>query len=141
MIRADRFAMSHHGFAVNLATYRSAGLTERTVNGEPRFAVHARIDAVWYRRKLGVTRACLGSISLWAHALKTHVDVTDPLAVLAAELDGRHGGQCDGRWDGERYWGAQEPETQALHLAVLRPMLDDCPSMPDGYDGWWRFTA
>jgi hypothetical protein len=25
------------------------------------------------------------------------------------------------------------------HLAVLRPMLENCPVIPDGYDGWWRF--
>jgi hypothetical protein len=73
------------------------------------------------------------------------VDLNDPRSVLSADLDGRYGGDCHGRWDGTRYWGAQEPDVIAEHLTVLRPMLDGYaenpkdPPLPAGFDGWWTF--
>jgi hypothetical protein len=134
VIRDDRFLISRKAFAIDLSTV--------TGTQHPRSDLHAfsgRANAVWYRRKDGVTRACIGTLMLFSHYLPEPVDLADPRAILSADLDGRYGGDCDGRWDGERYWGAQEPAVMKQHLAVLRPMLENCPVIPDGYDGWWRF--
>lgn len=121
MRREDRLIMSHRPYAVDLSSLRVDG-------------TYARVDAVWYRRRRGVTVACIGH--LW--------DYQRPAPRTAMEFlfrcdDGRYGGTCEGRWDGERYWGAQDPDVIERHLAILRPMLDSFPTIPDGYDGWWTF--
>jgi hypothetical protein len=122
MIREDRFLISRKQFAVDLST-----LT--TDNDHT-----AYLTAAWYRRRRGVTVACIGH--LW--------DIQNPLPKDAAEFlqrhtDGRHGGTCHGRWDGESYWGTGTLTDQEQHLAILRPMLANYPAIPPGHDGWWRF--
>lgn len=134
MIRDDRFLISQKPFAINLATITA----EQGRQGE-RWFVSGHANAVWFRRKDGTTRACIGTLGLWRHHMVEPVDVTDPMAILAADLDSRYGGDCHGRWDGERYWGAQEPAVMAQHLELLRPMLANYPAIVPGYDGWWRF--
>ncbi|WP_030186342.1 hypothetical protein [Streptomyces capuensis] len=134
MIRDDRFLISRKAFAVDLST-----LTGRQHPRGDRFAYSGAVNAAWFRRKDGDTRACLGSLGLWSHYLHEPIDLSDPLNVLRADLDGRYGGDCDGRWDSESYWGNGTLEQQEQHLAVLRPMLAKYPAIPDGYDGWWRF--
>lgn len=134
MHRTDRFLISQKPFAIDLST----------VHGKqhPRGALHAfsgAARAVWYRRQNGVTRACLGSLKLWSHYLPEPLNLDDPHSILTADLDGRYGGDCEGRWDGENYWGAQKPETIEKHLTLLRPMLADYPIIPASYDGWWTF--
>jgi hypothetical protein len=135
VIHSDRFLISHKAYAIDLATV--AG--EQEPRGE-RISFSGSGHAVWFRRQNGVTRACLGSLRLWSHYLTEPLNLTDPRTVLSAHLDGRYGGNCEGRWDGQRYWGAQEPDTIERHLAVLRPMLAAYPAVPEGYDGWWRFA-
>lgn len=122
MIRTARFLISQRLFAVDLSTL---DLSEPT---------HPQMRAVWYRRRRGVTVACIGR--LW--------DVQNPGPADAAEFlarhdDGRYGGRCEGRWDGTGYWGAEQPAVVEEHLAVLRPMLDNLPQIPPTFDGWWRF--
>lgn len=134
MIRQARFLISHRLYAVNPDT-----LTATQVERDGWFYLSGSVEAVWYRRKDAATRACLGSLRLWSHSLTAPVDLTDPAAVLTADLDGRYGGDCHGRWDGERYWGAEAPDVAARHLEVLRPMLTDYPALPSGFEGWWRF--
>lgn len=79
-----------------------------------------------------------------------HADVKSPKQIRAdlvryfgdrgpAHLYAWYGGSCEGRWDGQRYWGAQEPDVMAQHLDLLRPMIVNYPEIPAGYDGWWRF--
>jgi hypothetical protein len=125
MRRETSHVMSHRPYAVDLSSLR----TEQRAN-----YVAGRIRAVWFRRPKGATVACVGN--LW--------DLQDSMPQNAIEFlerhdDGRYGGSCAGRWDGERYWGAQEPDVMAAHLELLRPMLANCPDLPHGYDGWWRF--
>lgn len=134
MIRESRFLISRKPFAVDLNT-----LTSSQHPRGNQYALSGAVDALWFRRQNGVTRACIGSLKLWSHYLPEPVDLNDPHAVLSADLDGRYGGDCHGRWDGERYWGAQEPEVQEQHLAILRQMLAHYPALPAGYDGWWTF--
>ncbi|WP_280320112.1 hypothetical protein [Nocardia wallacei] len=116
--------MSHRLYAVDLY-----GLWEKWDD-------HFRLGAVWYRRRRGVTVACIGE--LWD---SQRPGPRDAIEFLERHTDGRYGGDCLGRWDGERYWGAQEPEVMAEHLAILRPMVDSYPTIPAGYDGWWTFQA
>ncbi|WP_035796423.1 hypothetical protein [Kitasatospora mediocidica] len=128
MIREDRFLISRRPYAVDLNSLR---VTEHMVT----------LGAVWFRRRNGATVACIGH--LW--------DIQHPAPADAAEFlrrhdDGRYGGTCFGRWDGERYWGAgerywraQEPDVIAQHLDLLLPMLANYPEIPASFDGWWRF--
>jgi hypothetical protein len=134
VIREDRFLISRKPFAIDLSTV--------TGSQHPRgdlYAFSGTANAVWFRRQGGVTKACLGLLKLWSHYLPAPLNLDDPHAVLSADLDGRYGGDCHGRWDGERYWGAQEPFVQSLHLTLLEPMLANYPAIPDGHDGWWTF--
>lgn len=137
MIREDRFVQSHRPYAVDLATVRGEQ-TKHPDTGSWFFTGTAK--AVWYRRQSGVTRACVGVLSLWSpRLLRPVTDLADPVAILSANLDGRYGGQCQGRWDGERYWGSQLPDVIEAHLALLKPMLAAYPAIVAGYSGWWRF--
>ncbi|WP_030975190.1 hypothetical protein [Streptomyces sp. NRRL S-1824] len=120
MIREDRFLISRRPYAIDLAS-----LIDGPVSA---------VTAVWFRRKQGATVACIGN--LWDTQRPTPKDVAE---FLARHTDGRYGGTCEGRWDGEHYWGAQKPDTIAEHLELLRPMLANYPAIPAGYDGWWRF--
>ncbi|WP_093803977.1 hypothetical protein [Streptomyces sp. Wb2n-11] len=136
MIREDRFLISNKPYAIDLSTLSGSGQKH---GDSGRYSFSGSADALWFRRKAGITRACMGSLKLWRHYLTEPLDASDPVAVLNADLDGRYGGDCHARWDGERYWGAQEPFRMALDMTVLEPMLASFPAVPDGYDGWWRF--
>lgn len=124
MIREERFLSSHRPYAVDLSSLRirDRGPTE--------------VDAVWFRRRNGVTAACLGT--LWDFLSPPPVDA---LEFVRRHTDGRHGGRCEGRWDGENYWGAQQPEMIYRHLNLLRPMLANYSEIPNGWDGWWAFRV
>lgn len=131
MIRETRFLISRRPYAVDLDSFR---VTSENVYPDGRRSYWCRVDAVWFRRRQGVTYACVGNLR----------DLQDERPADAVEFlqrhdDGRYGGDCEGRWDGERYWGAQEPAEIERHLALLRPMLAAYPEVPSGYDGWWRF--
>ena len=95
---------------------------------------HATVRAVWFRRKERVTAACVGYLRDYMR-----LPIPDVADFLARSTDGRYGGVCEGRWDGTRYWGAQEPETIEAHLELLRPMLEWYPDLPDGFDGWYVY--
>lgn len=123
MIHEDRFVLSRRPYAVKLDSLRS---------DEHHFA---RMDAVWFRRRNGVTYACAGT--LWDLQRPVPRDAAD---FLARHDDGRYGGEAEARWDGKTLWAPEKSEDQrADYLAVLRPMLDNYPACPDGFDGWWRF--
>jgi hypothetical protein len=134
VIREDRFLISRKPYAVDLSSIRGA----QHERGD-RIAFSGSVDALWFRRQNGANRACIGSLKLWSHYLPDPLNLDDPHNVLSANLDGRYGGDCHGRWDGQSYWGNVTLDQQEQHLAVLRPMLANYPAIPDGYDGWWRF--
>ncbi|KIF66239.1 hypothetical protein HY68_36630 [Streptomyces sp. AcH 505] len=130
MIREDRFLISRRPYAIDLGSLRTAKKDRR--DGSSFY--FGRINAVWFRRKQGVTVACVGT--LWDFQDTEPADGTE---FVTRHDDGRYGGDCDGRWDGENYWGAQKLDVIEAHLAVLRPMLANYPAIPDGYNGWWKF--
>lgn len=121
MIREDRFLISRRPYAVDLSSL-CVDLHRCTIN------------AVWFRRRSGKTVACVGY--LWDYQRPAPADVAE---FLRRHDDGRYGGECEGRWDGENYWGAQKPDVIEQHLALLKPMLANYPDAPAGFDGWWRF--
>lgn len=134
MIRSDRFLISQRPYAIDLSTVTG----ENTPQGD-RFAFSGTANALWFRRKDGTTRACAGHLMLFRHYLEAPLDVSDPVAVLSADLDGRYGGTAHARWDGSRYWGDQDLEEMQRHLDVLKPMLAAYPALPPEHDGWWRY--
>jgi hypothetical protein len=113
-------------YAVDLSSF----VAEPTDTGSSR----CTIQTVWFRRKDRTTAACIGY--LWDYLRPTPTDVAD---FLARTRDGRFGGTCEGRWDGTRYWGAQEPQIIETHLQLLRPMLASYPEIPEGLDGWYVY--
>ncbi|MEU1800847.1 hypothetical protein [Streptomyces sp. NPDC019937] len=135
MIREDRFLISRRPYAIDLTSLQ---VGEPTESGR----YWAMANAVWFRRhskghgegRRVITVACIGTLRDLQDSKPA-----DTRAFLTAYTDGRYGGDCQGRWDGERYWGAQKPETIEEHLELLRPMLANFPDLPGGYDGWWRF--
>lgn len=134
MIREEKFVLSRKQFALRLDSMR-LGPVEKRHDGSP--TAWCTIQAVWYRSKGGVLRACIGNI---------HDIVTPPITCeefLAGFLHDPWGGDCEGRWDGSSYYShsGSKPEVQARHMAILGPMLDSVPLIPEGYDGWWRFLT
>ena len=130
MIRETAFRISRRPYAVDMASLR---IEEREgYKGRAYYA--GTVRAVWFRRRHGITMACTGI--LWDTQDNCPADAA---AFLTAHTDGRYGGDCKGRWDGTRYWGAQEPDVIERHLDLLRPMLEHFPEVPPGFDGWWRF--
>lgn len=137
MKREDKFVQSHRPYAVDLASLHVDHHPSEpwgTDGYMTREYWACRVGAVWFRRRSGVTVACIGV--LWDFQ---HAEPADAVEFLQAHDDGRYGGNVHGRWDGERYWGEQRPEEIDAHLAILRPMLDNHPDVPPGYDGWWTF--
>lgn len=130
------FKISHKLHAIDLSSYREHGRHSWEFEGQTLTSVWMEIDAVWYRRKNGVTYACIGNIHGSFRDYDAPAYAEDFLAALT---DGRYGPTPEGRWDGENYWGAQKPETIQKHLTILRPMMADYPSAPASYSTWWRF--
>lgn len=133
MRRETRFVMSHRSYAVNLSSLR-----------EERGFFY--VDAVWFRRRPRgrnrdmITVACIGNL----HTIQRPAPAT-ALEFVERYDDGRWGGHCEGRWDGAGYWGSEDPDVTAKHLAVLRPMLNGYtadpknPALPAPFEGWWTF--
>jgi hypothetical protein len=134
VIRTDRFLISKRLYAVDLSTLRG-----KQHERDGRISFHGAVNALWFGRQNGTTRACLGTLGLFSYNLPEPVDLDEPHTVLSANLDGRYGGDCHARWDGESYWGTGTLADQEQHLAILRPMLANFPAIPPGHDGWWRF--
>lgn len=132
MIREDKFLISRKPFAVDLSTLR--GSRTDTPQGRNPYYFSGRIGAVWFRRRKGVTVACIGE--LWD---LQHPEPATARQFLEQHEDGRYGGDTHGRWDGDSYWGNVTLAEQNRHLAILQPMLANYPAIPDGYDGWWTF--
>lgn len=139
MQRMDTFKITKRPYAVDLSSLQ-ARWDESTRNGKPLVPPSGTWDrevgAVWFRRRRGVTVACIGR--LWDIRWEGQKPET-AAEFLETCRTGGYGGDCKGRWDGECYWGAQEPEQIQRHLDLLRPMLENYPEIPRGYDGWWVF--
>jgi hypothetical protein len=137
--REDRFVMSHRPYAVDLSSWKRGELNPRhTGEGDPYLHQHQTIDAIWFRRKKGVTVAHLGM--LWDFS-----EADNAADFLRLHNDGRYGGNWIAAWDGERCWTQNPaPKTDLDRYAetldaALTGLLND-KATPEGYDdGWWTF--
>lgn len=133
MIKVAKFRISNRPYAVDLNSLQVA---------DPTMSSKITLNAAWFRRRRGVTVACLGQ--LWDYT-GTWERTTPATAVEALQRmdDGRYGGSCVARWDGTSYWAndpaSLTPDGIERHLAILRPMLERFPEIPPGYDGWWTY--
>jgi len=101
------------------------------------------VRAVWFARKKGVVRACMGHISDAQCVRSGGQAPATALEFLAAYTSNR-GADCVARWDGRSYWGApergaMEPAEIVRRLPFLTGMLAGYPAIPAGYNGWWGF--
>lgn len=130
MRREDKFVLSHRPYAVDLG---SLAVSEKHRRDGSSF-YHATVEAVWFRRRRGVLVASFGK--LW--------DFQDgkpetAQGFLSRHADGRYGGTVMTRWDGEGLWTTMDLAESQEHLKILRPMLENYPEVPAGFDGWWTF--
>jgi hypothetical protein len=125
MRRTDKFLISKRPYAIDPSTLWSRNTGTRW---------HVRVNAVWFRRKAGGLGAYIGT--LW------DIQEEEPrtaLEMVERHVDGRYGGDTQGRWNGSSYWGTGTLDDQVAHLKILRPMLAGFPEIPPGFDGWWTF--
>jgi hypothetical protein len=119
-----RFVLSHNQYAVDLNSFR--------IDSD----CGVRVNAYWFRRRRGVDVACLGF--LWGYQGVHSMPPWTALEFLERLTDNRYGGTCEGRWDGQGYWGSEDPVTVATHLETLRPMLRQWGHVPPHTTGWWE---
>ena len=120
MDRVERLVVSRGMYAVRLDTLSRAGSWRG-------------LDAVWFRRRNRQTVACVGH--LWGYSGGETVG-----EFLEGITTARYGGTCLSRWDGLVHWSnGLERDEMERQLAILRPMLEGYPAIPEGYDGWWVF--
>jgi len=135
VIKVEKFRISDRPYAVDLGSLQVKELprTEHSTREHDLYAVS--LTAVWFRGPKTAPKACIGG--LWDYM------PGEPPATAVEALqrmdDGRYGGDCQGRWNGQGYWGAESPDLAAEHMAILRPMLERFPEIPPGYDGWWTY--
>ncbi len=122
MIRESKFFISKGLYAVD-----PDGLRTTPCGGNPLGLHSVRVSAVWFRRRRGVTVACIGE--LWD--IMRDPRPTTVADALPRMTDGRYGSSCDGRWDGEGYWGAEVPGQVERHLAILRADARCLPGLPE----------
>lgn len=138
MIKMSKFLISKNPYAVDLGSFKAVWHKTQWAGepppGSPEGVWRCTVQAVWFRRRRGETVASIGT--LWKSF--TDAPVT-ALEFLERHVDGRYGGNAVGRWDGDSYWGNVTLDVQQRHLEILRPMLENYPAAPAGYDGWWRF--
>ncbi|MGW7658499.1 hypothetical protein ACWGJ7_42635, partial [Streptomyces tendae] len=121
MIREDKFLISRRPYAVDLSSLR------RLEREPDKTWAWYMVNAVWFRGRKTEPVACIGTL----RTIIGDPAPADARAFLERYTDGRYGGDCEGRWDGENYWGAQKPEVMEQHLALLRPTLASYPVIPD----------
>jgi hypothetical protein len=126
VIREDKFLISHAPYAVDLSSLTRRGPGSRGYH----------VTSAWFRRRNGANVACIGV--LWDYQETTPQNT---LEFLERHDDGRYGGECYGRWDGESFWGNVTLDQQQEYLEILRPMLENYPAVPPGFDGWWTFKT
>jgi hypothetical protein len=127
MIKETKFVHSHHGYAV----YRAGG--QVMIPSLGRYSV----DAVWYRGRASTPYVVFGELTGY-HGVP---GMTIP-EWLTNHTDGRYGGDALVRWDGDNLWAPTADYSVAASIldTLLRPMLDQYPMVPEGFDGWWTFA-
>lgn len=123
MRKLEKFVISKSPYAINLESFKIDATGMRTV------------EAVWFRRKDKKVAACLGQLREYFHKDKP----TTVLDFIEQFTDGRYGGSCWARFDGGFWTPEEDPNKAKSYLEFLKPMLDNYPAIPKGFDGWWTF--
>jgi hypothetical protein len=126
MICETRHVLSRRPYAVDMDSLTFPG------SGQ------SQVRAAWFRRRRGATVACAGV--LWD--FQGDPRPKDVPEFLRRHDDGRYGGRTQARWDGDALWTdshISHTEAERLLTDLLRPMLDNYPDVPRGFDGWWVF--
>jgi hypothetical protein len=133
MISRAPYAIRHDTFLVKekFPTYTNPDGSSR--RGEKPYYTMT-VEAVWFRRKSGILSAHYGH--LWDSSNEPPADL---LAWIENDWDGRYGGNCVARWDGESWWGGVTWRRQQELQPLLDDMLKNFPAAPEGYDGWWSY--
>lgn len=132
MIREEKFVISHAPYAVKLDN-----LDRETYHDQVQVHYRYSIEAAWFRRHGGITVACLGYLRT-----SKQEAFTEAAPVLEHMTDGRYGGDCKARWDGNNLWAPESTwEQMKTYEDFLRPMLENFPEVPAGFDGWWTFKG
>jgi len=94
------------------------------------------IDACWYRLKSGIISAHVGELWDFQYEIPQ-----DHVQFLSRHDDGRNGGDCRSRLDEfQNFWtSSQDLDKLSSDSEFLDWMRIHYPSIPDGWDGWWRF--
>jgi hypothetical protein len=133
VIRVDRFLISDRPYAIDLDTLT---VHESVGARGPYFTGGA--EAVWFRRRRGLTVAVAGRLGGFGMTTAP----ADARDFFVKSTDGRYGGAAAARWDGSNLWAPQmHRDDQEAYYALLAPMLDAFPAIPDGFDGWWTFNT
>jgi len=134
----DKFVQSHQPYAVDLESMTVGAPSQ--IHG----SVWVRIDAVWFRRRRSGYSGPMVTVAS-AGELRELMDTppADARSFLESFTDGRYGGDCIARWDGESLWSApgMAEQTRTRYLHLLRPMLLLHPAAPEGFDSWWTFRS
>ncbi len=128
MIKAEKFLISKALYAIKPDSLRLA-------DPHPDGYGWWSLDAVWFKRKHGVTSACMGYLTDLRR-----LPPADLAEFLADHKTDPWGGRCRAKWNGESLWSEQLTRAEEeVCLQLLRPMLDNYPGTPGGYEGWWKF--
>jgi hypothetical protein len=92
------------------------------------------VIAYWLGRRNGRTTVSFGSVHMWWQGMPESPTWEECLA----NIDGRYGGNCRARWDGESLWVAEEvpPQQYAEFVPMLDSVLRNLPDVPPGVDRW-----
>ena len=143
MIREQKHLISHAPYAVDLDSLKvRMRYAQKRVGGDwvedpTRPFYNCLVRAAWFRRKSGILSAHLGTLGT-----SQTLPPANGIAVLSGFTDGRYGGHCKARWDGDNLWAPESTwDEMKEYEEFLRPMLANYPEVPSGFDGWWTFKT
>lgn len=128
-VEPGQFTLSKRLYAVNPQSVKASD-----VSAENSTLFRVELEAAWFRRKRGVTAACIGILWDYQQEKPTCAD-----EFLRRHDDGRFGANCRARWDGESIWTLGISSQMNEDLAILQTMLDKYPAIPNRFVGWYCF--
>lgn len=95
-----------------------------------------RVNAVWFKEtKEGIRSVSQGTI--W-NAQNGNLNVQKFIEAFRSS----YGGSTEIKWDGKKVWAPRmDYEIVNQRLALLKPMLENFPAIPDQYEGWFSIKS
>lgn len=152
MIRMERYVHSKRPYAVDLGSFtvehrpREKWLDQRGGEHWSREYWRCRIEAVWFRGKVGAPEACIGEFrwSVGEDPLGAANRERSAARAVEAYQDGTYGGDCLAKLrSDDTMWFADRTATADMLSFEdrLTPILAGFPEVPAGWSGWWRFPT